>query len=131
LGAETSRFDVTFEHSIIDPIIGARRELGLTDWLSYKLRSDIGGFGIDQGTTSNFAWNVETGLEFHLGKWLDLDLGYRWLDYNFKRGSSVFDLPLNGPYMIYGGSVPVLTRETRFPRTTPDRQPLPSRRAEH
>ena len=98
LGAETSSFDVSASRTLIDPIIGARMELGLTDWLSYKLRGDIGGFGVG----CDFAWNLDTGVEFHLAKWFDVDLGYRWLDYDFKHSDSEANLLLSGPYLTLG-----------------------------
>jgi hypothetical protein len=95
LGAKTNSFDVSASHTLIDPIIGARMELGLTDWLSYKLRGDIGGF--DVGCT--FAWNIDTAFEFHLAKWFDIDLGYRWLDDDFKHGAIDYHALISGPYL--------------------------------
>jgi opacity protein-like surface antigen len=97
ISLETDQRDLGRNLTLVDPIVGARLELGLTDWLSFKLRGDIGGFGIDPGTTSNFVWNVDTGLEFHLAKWCDVGIGYRWLDYDFESGSTECDLLLSGP----------------------------------
>lgn len=96
-GLKTPSFDVSESFTLVDPIIGARMELGLLKWLTFKARGDIGGFGIDEGTTSDLVWNVETGLEFHLATWFDLGIGYRWLDYDFAKNSTEAELRLDGP----------------------------------
>ena len=101
LGIDADAFDVSTTNTIYDPIVGARAELGLTNWLAAKARGDVGGFGIDAWDTSDFTWNVETGLEFHLAKWCDLDLGYRWLKYDLvsDSGNASFDATLAGPFV--------------------------------
>ena len=103
LGMETTVFSGTSAHTVVDPIVGARMQLGITDWLDYKLRGDVGGFGLSPGTTSTFAWNIDTGVEFHLSRLIDLDLGYRWLDYDFSWGPDSnptgLDARLDGPYL--------------------------------
>lgn len=99
LGLETDTLDVSADKTFVDPFVGARVELGLTDWLYYKLRGDIGGFGVG----SDLVWNVDTGLEFRLTKNFDIGLGYRWLNYNFQEGSGSnefeFDATISGPYV--------------------------------
>lgn len=90
-------------HRWLDPFIGARVEVGLAEWVSAKLRGDIGGFGLDPGRTSQLVWQVDAGLSFHLTHSLDLDAGYKWLDYDYKAGSGskefAYDMLLSGPYM--------------------------------
>jgi hypothetical protein len=66
--------------------------------MSFKVRGDVGGFGIDAWNTSEFAYNVDTALEFHLARWFDLGVGYRWLNYDLEFGSdSSLDATLSGP----------------------------------
>lgn len=99
LGLDTDSFEGDADEMFIDPFVGARMELGLTDWLYYELRGDIGGFGVG----SDLVWNVDTGLEFRLTKNFDIGLGYRWLNYNFHDGSGgnefEFDATVSGPYL--------------------------------
>lgn len=87
----------------IDPIIGLRVDVGLAKWLSLQARGDIGGFGIDSGATSEFTWNIDAAASFHLAKWFNLNLGYRWLDYDYEDGSGrdrfAYDVTLSGPYL--------------------------------
>ncbi|HEX8915127.1 MAG TPA: hypothetical protein VF796_22440, partial [Humisphaera sp.] len=101
LGLSARDFNVTQEHNIVDPIVGGRFELGLAEWLSLKARGDVGGFGISPGTTTQFSWNVDASLEFHLSDSVDLAIGYRWLHYNFGKGSGPaefkFDTDMSGP----------------------------------
>jgi opacity protein-like surface antigen len=98
LGFDSDTFDGDVSRTFFDPYVGARAEVGLTNWLSVKVRGDVGGFGIDAWHTSDFSWNVDTGLEFHLTRWFDIGLGYRWLDYDLNFGSdSSLDVTLSGP----------------------------------
>lgn len=94
---------VTRDRGWVDPIVGLRTEVGITDWLSARVRGDIGGFGLGSGTTSEFAWNVDAGLAFHLSSSAEFLLGYRWLDYDYEDGAGsdkfIFDMQLSGPYM--------------------------------
>ena len=112
-GVRVTAFDVTLDtenfgsadqgRDWFDPFIGARAELGLLEWLAIKGRGDIGGFGISEGDTSDLVWNIEAAVSFKLVRWFEVDLGYRWLDYDYADGSGddVFELDaiLNGPYV--------------------------------
>jgi hypothetical protein len=100
LGLESGAFDVSASRTFYDPYIGARVEVGLAKWLSFKIRGDVGGFGIDAWNTSDLSYNVDTGLEFHLASWFDLGVGYRWLNYDLDLGSnSNLDATLSGPIL--------------------------------
>jgi len=98
LGVETDTFSGDVSDTYYDPYVGGRVEVGLTNWLSAKARGDVGGFGIDAWNTSQFSYNVDTGLEFHFTRWFDLGLGYRWLSYDIDLGSeSSLNATLSGP----------------------------------
>jgi hypothetical protein len=98
LGIDSDTFNGAVHRTFYDPYVGARLELGLLKWLSVKVRGDIGGFGITAWPTSDFSWNIDTSLAFHLASWFDLGLGYRWLDYDFNGPSdSSLSATLSGP----------------------------------
>jgi opacity protein-like surface antigen len=99
LGIHDDVNDLSTTITLYDPIVGTRMELGLTKWLSAKARGDVGGFGINAWDTSDLEFNVEAGLEFHLARWFDMGVGYRWLNYDFvtDSGNSSFDATLSGP----------------------------------
>jgi hypothetical protein len=98
LGIGSDAFDGSVNRTFFDPYIGARLEVGLTNWLSFKARGDVGGFGIEAWHASDFSYNVDTAFEFHLARWFDLGLGYRWLDYDIQFGNdSSLNATLSGP----------------------------------
>ena len=100
-GINGDAFDGSTSRTTYDPFVGARVEVGLLDWLSLKARGDVGGFGIDAWPTSNFSYNVAVGTEFHIARWFDVGLGYRWLSYDFEGNAndSSFDATLAGPFV--------------------------------
>jgi len=55
LGIHGDRFNGSTSRTIYDPYVGARLTLGLTDWLSFKARGDVGGFGIEAWPTVSLA----------------------------------------------------------------------------
>jgi len=83
-----------------DPIIGIRGEVKAAEWLAVFGRGDIGGFGLDKGTVSNFSWNLEAGLRFDFSRTVGLSLGYRWLDVDYEDPSENFtyDVRMSGPF---------------------------------
>lgn len=101
IGIDADTFDISANHTLFDPMVGLRMELGLTEWLALKARGDIAGFGIDAWNTSDFSYNIDAGLAFYLGETFEIDLGYRWLKYDFvtDSGGTSFDATLHGPYV--------------------------------
>src|SRR5688500_18620473 len=75
----------------IDPFIGVRGEITPAEWLTLFARGDIGGFGIEEGITSDFVWNTEAGLRFNLSRKASLAAGYRWLDTDFEEDDDDFE----------------------------------------
>jgi hypothetical protein len=97
-GIDSAAFNGAVHRTFYDPYVGARAEVGLLNWLSVKVRGDIGGFGIEAWPSSDLSWNVDTSLAFHIASWFDLGLGYRWLDYDFRGPSdSSLNATLSGP----------------------------------
>lgn len=101
-------FEANFEgdHDWVDPFIGVRTNLRLTDDIDLSLRGDVGGVV----TGSDFAWNVQglLGYRFSLfGAAATAWGGYRALgqDYDNHSGDREFtwDMVLHGP--IIGMSV--------------------------
>jgi len=99
LGIDTNSFGGSASRTIYDPFIGARLTLGLTDWLSFKARGDVGGFAIDAWPTSEFSYNLDAGLQFHIADWFDIGVGYRRLSFDFASSTTKLDTSLSGPYV--------------------------------
>ena len=81
----------------IDPFIGLRLTGPVNDWLSYRLRADVGGFSVSS-EASNLTFNAFAGPAIKLSDSMDLSVGYRWLylDRQRNRGNES-DLTFHGP----------------------------------
>ncbi len=69
----------------VEPFVGGRIELSLTEKLTLMVNGDIGGFGI--GTASDRTWNFFAGVEYRFLKWLSGTAGYSIYDIDYERGS--------------------------------------------
>lgn len=92
--------DVDGSHDWVDPFVGGRLELGLTESIDFALRGDVGGFGVG----SDFTWNTQALLGYSfslLGANAEAWGGYRALgqDYDDNSGRRDFrwDVILHGP----------------------------------
>jgi len=67
----------------VDPVIGARWTLPLSESWSFRLRGDLGGFGIG----SHFTTAGELGFLYAINDFMELDLRYKvlWVDYETGR----------------------------------------------
>ncbi len=83
----------------IDPIVGGIIHVDLTEKIAFRVRGDIGGFGI--GDSSDFAWNVLAGFGYSLSERTTLRFGYRILDVDYDDGSGSdlfeYDISMSGP----------------------------------
>jgi hypothetical protein len=80
---------------LLDPFVGVRGRVDLTDDLFFFARGDVGGFGLD----SDLVWNVNLGVGYQLSPNVDFVGGYRWLDYDFSAKDFDFDLQFGGPWL--------------------------------
>jgi hypothetical protein len=102
VGIDDDSFNGSFNVTLFDPMVGARLQYSITDRLDFRLRGDVGGFGIDAWNTSNMTYNADAALVYSLCDSFRLGLGYRWLKYDFESdsGRSTFDASLSGPYVL-------------------------------
>ncbi len=78
----------------VDPIIGGRFHLGLSERWLLSLRGDIGGFGVG----SDLTWNVAAHLGYRLSERTTLAFGYRHLAIDLASGNLELDLEFSGPF---------------------------------
>ena len=87
-----------------DFIVGSRVFLSATEKLTFWLRTDIGGFGL--GFSSDFSWNLISGINYELPYGIDLGLGYRFMYEKYDDGSGdnrvLFDNWIHGPIIKLG-----------------------------
>lgn len=88
------------DQSWLDLFIGARLTQRLSPQWIFWTRGDIGGFGI--GDASDFTWNLVLGFQYRLSDQWGLDVGWRWLDYDYDTGSGAsefeYDVLMQGPF---------------------------------
>jgi opacity protein-like surface antigen len=67
----------------VDPVAGLVVRTTSTGPVNLRLYSEVGGFSVG----SQFAWQFYPAVMVRLSKNLALDLGYRWIDTDYKSGS--------------------------------------------
>ena len=87
--------DIDEDVDWLDPFIGLRCQVGLTEKLSLNLRGDIGGFNI--GDASDVAWKLVGLLGYQLKPNTTLYVGYGALDMDYDDGDFGFDVNTSGP----------------------------------
>lgn len=84
--------DLAEEREWVDPYVGARARLNLTERVYVGGRADIGGFGLG----SELAWQVFGGVGMHVTPRVDLEAGWRHLDIDYDHDNLKLDLALSG-----------------------------------
>ena len=81
--------------SWVDPIIGSRLFVRLTDKLSLQAQADVGGFGVG----SDLTWSVLGTANYAFTDRLAVSAGYKRLDVNYKHYRHVYDVRFSGPVL--------------------------------
>lgn len=81
--------------SWVDPVIGARLFVNITDKLSVQAQGDIGGFGAG----SDMTWSVLSTVNYILTDHLSVSAGYKLLDVDYKHNGHVYDTRFSGPVL--------------------------------
>jgi hypothetical protein len=83
----------------VDPFIGVRLRMGLSDKLYLVARADIGGFDVG----SEFSWGYSLLLDYRFSPRLSFMIGYRILDVNYEDGTGdsyfEYDVTMQGPIL--------------------------------
>ena len=90
----TSPVNPTKYNDFVDPIIGIRTRMDLTDKLALNLEGDIGGFGVG----SDFTWNAQGSFSYQFTHLISAFAGYRVLYVDYKAGNdNRFQETIQGP----------------------------------
>ena len=79
----------------VDPVIGARGRLRLSEALFLLAGGDLGGFD----TSSSFTWQANAGLGYEVSKAIAVGAGYRALGYNYNHGGFKYNADMYGPFL--------------------------------
>ena len=103
----------------VDPVIGARGKVKIWKATSLYAEADVGGFGANSGSayeihregrtivrdsvdSSDWSYQVQGGLEFQISRWFWLQVGWRYLKYDYKQEGFTNKTALNGPQLMAG-----------------------------
>ena len=82
----------------VDPLVGLRAFLPLTEKLSLQAQADIGGFG-GFGAGADLTWSAMATVNYVFTDHLSASVGYKALDVDYDRKGHVFDTRLSGPVL--------------------------------
>ena len=114
-----NKLDFSGSTDWVDPVIGARGRVKIWKATSLYAEGDVGGFDANSGSafeihregrtivrdsvdSSDWSYQVQGGLEFQISRWFWLQVGWRYLKYDFVQSGFSNKLDLNGP-LIQGG----------------------------
>jgi len=103
----------------VDPVIGARGKVKIWKAISLYAEGDVGGFDANSGSafeiqregrtiarepvdSSDWSYQVQGGLEFQMSRWFWLQVGWRYLKYDYNQEGFTNKTALNGP-QVQGG----------------------------
>jgi opacity protein-like surface antigen len=103
----------------VDPVIGARGRVKIWRATSLYAEGDVGGFDANSGSafeiqregrtiaresvdSSDWSYQVQGGLEFQISRWFWLQVGWRYLKYDYNQEGFTNKTALNGP-QVQGG----------------------------
>ena len=79
----------------IDPLVGVRAFLPITEKLSVQAQADVGGFGAGADLT----WSALATVNYTVTDRLSVSAGYKVLDVDYSHDGHVFDTRLSGPVL--------------------------------
>jgi hypothetical protein len=114
-----NKLDFSGSTDWVDPVIGARGKVKIWKATSLYAEGDVGGFDANSGSafeihregrtivrdsvdSSDWSYQIQGGLEFQISRWFWLQVGWRYLKYDFVKSGFTNKLDLNGP-LVQGG----------------------------
>ena len=78
----------------IEPVIGGRVVWPFAKKWALAVYGDMGGFGI--GSASDLTWSINTAIDFILSEKWSIDIGYRYYDMDYSKGSGRNEFGFDG-----------------------------------
>jgi hypothetical protein len=85
--------EFSFSRTTIEPLIGARTELDLSEQWTIGIRGDVSGFNIN--ADRDITWNLSIGTRYRLSPSTSLQLGYNFNSFDFEDGEGLRRARLN------------------------------------
>lgn len=93
IGTRSARHGESF--SWVDPVVGVRAFLPITQKLSLQAQADAGGFGVG----ANHTWSTHATVNYVFSDRLSASAGYKVLHVDYDRGGHIYDTRLSGPVL--------------------------------
>ena len=97
LGFKTLGVDVSQDKTWVDPLVGLILRTPGEHRVHARVYTEIGGFGAG----SDFTWQIFPTVGFKFTDRFSLEVGYRWLDLDYKTGDGnerfAYDVLTQGP----------------------------------
>ena len=114
-----NRLDFSDSTGWVDPVIGARGKVKIWRATSLYGEADVGGFDANSGSayeirregrtiaresvdSSDWSYQLQGGVEFQISRWFWLQVGWRYLRYDYKQEGFTNKTALNGPQLLAG-----------------------------
>ena len=81
----------------LEPMVGAKFGVQLSDPVTLWLRGDVSGFGLAGST--DLTWNIFAAADWWISPTTSLQIGYRFYEISYGNNDLVFNLAYNGPYL--------------------------------
>lgn len=98
-GGPLGGVDVERDVDWIEPFVGGRFLLTLSQRITLGVRGDVGGFGVG----SDLTWSLVGSVQYHVSRQVSVGGGYRALDIDYTQGSgadrSALDVLMHGPLL--------------------------------
>ncbi|MGL5035535.1 MAG: hypothetical protein ACRC6M_17250, partial [Microcystaceae cyanobacterium] len=95
------RINTDQDRTWIEPMLGGKLGLQISDPITFWIRGDASGFGMAGDT--DLSWNLLAGMDWWVNSMTSLQLGYRFYEINYKNGTGNnafgFEQNFNGPYI--------------------------------
>jgi hypothetical protein len=78
-----------------DPYLATRVNLQITKALAWRTDGSVGGFGVG----SDFAWHLQTLLDWRFSRRFELNVGYRAVGCDYENGGFKWDVTMHGPWI--------------------------------
>lgn len=93
IGSRSARHGERF--GWVDPVVGVRGFLPITQKLSMQAQADVGGFGAG----SKHTWSAHATVNYAFSDRLSASAGYKVLQVDYDRGGHTYDVRLSGPVL--------------------------------
>ena len=85
LGTKSAGTTLGGDEEWVEPFVGGRMLIALSEKITFLLRGDAGGFGI--GDASDLTWNILAGFDYRFSERVSAKLGYRFMGFDYETGS--------------------------------------------